>query len=87
MQMIGSVAFFVAGMAAVTGLSVSLYAALPKAVLAYAERHGRFQGLPGRETLVNGTRAGEPPAGRPATLEAGQAIAARSFAAWASPGR
>jgi hypothetical protein len=64
MQMIGWVTCFLAGAAAVTGLSVSLYAALPEAVLAYAERHGRFQGLPGRERLVNGTRAGEPPAGR-----------------------
>jgi hypothetical protein len=79
MQMIGSVALFVAGFAAVTGLSVSLYAALPKAVLAYAE-HGRFRGLPGRETLVNGTRAGEPPAARPA-LVAGPAIATPSLAA------
>ena len=81
MQMIGSVGLLVAGMAAVTGLSVSLYAALPKAVLAYAERHGRFQGLPGRETLVNGTRAGEPPAARPATVGVGPAIATRSLAA------
>jgi hypothetical protein len=79
--MIGSVAFLVAGMAAVTGLSVSLYAALPKAVLAYAERHGRFQGLPGRETLVNGTRAGDPPAARPAAVGVGPAIATRSLAA------
>lgn len=82
MQMIGAVASFVAGVAAVTGLSVSLYAALPKALLAYAERHGRFQGLPGRERLVNGTRAGdEPPAARPATPEAGPAIATVSLAA------
>jgi hypothetical protein len=64
MQMIGWVTFFVAG-AAVTGLSVSLYAALPKAMLAYAERHGRFQGLSGGERLASGTRATEPPAGRP----------------------
>ena len=81
MQMIGTVALFVAGFAAVTGLSVSLYAALPKAVLAYAERHGRFQGLPGRETLVTGTRAGNPPTARPAMLEAGPAIATPSLAA------
>ena len=81
MQMIGTVALFVAGFAAVTGLSVSLYAALPKAVLAYAERHGRFQGLPGRETLVTGTRAGNPPTARPAMLEAGPAIAPPSLAA------
>jgi len=64
MQMIGSVTLFVVGAAAVTGLSVSLYAALPKAVLAYAERHGRFQGL-AREEIVDGTRAGAPPAARP----------------------
>ncbi|MEA3183002.1 MAG: hypothetical protein QOI59_6525 [Gammaproteobacteria bacterium] len=68
MQTIGSVTFFAAGMAAVTGLSVSLYAALPKAMLAYAERHGRFQGLRVRETLADGTRAGEPPVGRQMAL-------------------
>ena len=68
MQTIGSVTFFAAGVAAVTGLSVSLYAALPKAVLAYAERHGRFQGLRVRETLADGTRAGEPPVGRQMAL-------------------
>jgi hypothetical protein len=43
MQTIGSVSLFAVGAAAVSGLSVSLYAALPKAVLAYAERHGRFR--------------------------------------------
>jgi hypothetical protein len=64
MQTIGSVTLFAAGMAVVTGLSVSLYAALPKAVLVYAERHGRFQGLRVHETLLNGTRADEPPVGR-----------------------
>jgi hypothetical protein len=64
MQMIGWVGVFVALVAAVTALSVSLYAALPKAVLEYAERHGRFQGLSARERAANGTRASEPPAGR-----------------------
>jgi len=64
MQMIGSIVLFSAGVAAVTGLSVSLYSALPKALLGYAERHGRFQGL-ARVALVNGTRAGEPPQARP----------------------
>jgi len=68
MQTLGSVTFFAAGVAAVTGLSVSLYAALPKAVLAYAERHGRFQGLRVRETLADGTRADEPPVGRQMAL-------------------
>ncbi len=68
MQTIGSVTFFAAGVAAVTGLSVSFYAALPKAVLAYAERHGRFQGLHEQEKLLNGTRADEPPAGRQMAL-------------------
>jgi hypothetical protein len=65
MQMIGWVTFFVAGAAAVTGLSVSLHAALPKTMLAYAERHGRFQGLSASGTIPGGTRATEPPAGRP----------------------
>jgi hypothetical protein len=68
MQMIGLVALFFGGVAVVTGLSVSLYAALPKAVLAYAERHGRFQGLAAGERLAEGTRASEPPAGRPLTV-------------------
>jgi hypothetical protein len=71
MQMIGFIAFFVGGVAAVTCVSVSLYAALPKAVLAYAERHGRFQGLAAGERLANGTRASEPPAGRPGRLTVG----------------
>ena len=64
MQMIGSVAFFAANAAAVTGLSVSMYASLPRTLLAYAERHGRFQGLRVQETLAQGTRADEPPLGR-----------------------
>lgn len=83
MQMIGSVTVFVAGVAAVTALSVSLYAALPKAVLAYAERHGRFQGLFNRERLASGTRAGDPPAGRAATIARGnlaQADLVRGYA-------
>jgi hypothetical protein len=68
MQMIGSVTFLAAGMAAVTGLSVSMYAALPKAVLAYAERHGRFQGLRVQEKLAGGTRVEDPPVGRQMAL-------------------
>ena len=65
MQMIGSLGFLVAGVAAVSALSLSLYAALPKSLLAHAERHGRFQGLSASETLADGTRAGDPPAARP----------------------
>ena len=68
MQAIGSIVFFVIGVAAATGLSVCLYAALPDALLSYAERHGRFQGLRVQETLTNGTRAGSPPAGRTMAL-------------------
>jgi len=68
MQAIGSIAFFAAGVAALTGLSVCLYAALPDALLIYAERHGRFQGLRVQETLMNGTRAGHPPVGRTMAL-------------------
>jgi hypothetical protein len=59
--MIGSIVFLVIGLAAMTALSVSLYAALPKNMLVCAERHGRFLGLRGHETLPEGTRAGEPP--------------------------
>ena len=64
MQAIVSVVLFTACVAAVTGLSVAVYLALPETVLQYAERHGRFQGLADQETLTGGTRAGEPPAGR-----------------------
>jgi hypothetical protein len=69
MQTLGLIGLFAAALAAVTGLSLSLYAALPRAVLGYAERHGRFQGLADRETLAGGTRAGEPPAARPLVLD------------------
>ena len=62
MQMIGSVTFYAACVTVVTGLSVSLYAALPRTLLDYAERHGRFQGLRVQETLVRGTRD-QPPLG------------------------
>jgi hypothetical protein len=68
MQAIGSIAFFAAGVATLTGLSVGLYAALPDTLLAYAERHGRFQGLRVQETLTNGTREGLPPVGRTMAL-------------------
>jgi hypothetical protein len=68
MQMIGFIGFLVAGVAAVTAFSVSLYMALPRALLAYAEAHGRFQGLRQREEIANGTRAGSPPIGRPLVL-------------------
>lgn len=68
MQMIGFVGLFVSAAAAVAGVSISLYAALPKGVLNYAEYHGRFQGLRPTDRLANGTRAGRPPAGRPAKL-------------------
>jgi hypothetical protein len=59
--MIGSIVFLVIGVAAMTGMSVTLYAALPQKVLIAAERHGRFLGLQSRERLAGGTRAGEPP--------------------------
>jgi len=68
MQAIGSIALFSAGVAVLSTLSVSLYAALPEAVLAYAERHGRFQGLRVQETLGDGTRAGRPPVGQTMAL-------------------
>ena len=63
MQMLGSVAFFAAGMTAVSGLSVSIYAALPERVLAFAERHGRFQGLRVREGFAGGSGVEAPPLG------------------------
>jgi hypothetical protein len=81
MQMIGSVGFLVAGVAAVSALSVSLYAALPKSLLAHAERHGRFQGLSAGEGLADGTRAGQPPAAvRPSHAGLAQGNAAQGLA-------
>jgi hypothetical protein len=68
MQVIGFIAFFASGVAALTGMSVFLYTALPETVLAYAERHGRFQGLRVQETLANGTKAGRPPVRRQLAL-------------------
>ena len=69
--MIGSIVFSVIGVAALTGLSVTLYAALPNRMLLAAERHGRFLGLLQRESLAGGTRAGEPPVGHAEALQAG----------------
>ena len=45
MQAIGFIAFFVGGVEAAVsaGCRLYLYSALPESVLAYAERHGRFQ--------------------------------------------
>jgi len=69
MQVIGFIALFIGGVAAVTGFSAFLYSALPESALLYAERHGRFQGLRVRETLRNGTKAGHPPVGQMALAE------------------
>ncbi len=69
MPMIAFVGLSVIAMAVVVAASVGLYAALPKAVLEQAERHGRFQGLADQETLAGGTRAGEPPATRHLVLD------------------
>jgi hypothetical protein len=68
MQAIGFITLFVGGVAAVSAMSAFLYSALPEAVLAYAERHGRFQGLRVQETLANGTKAGRPPVRRQLAL-------------------
>ena len=65
MQAVGFIGLLTVAIVIATGLSVSLYAALPKAVLLYAERHGRFQGLTEQATLRRGTRAGLPPGGLP----------------------
>jgi hypothetical protein len=69
MHMLGLTIFVLAGVSALTGLSVSIYASLPKTILESAERHGRFQGLRGHETLIAGTRAGDPPAQSAGVLE------------------
>jgi hypothetical protein len=69
--MMGLIVFSIVGVAAVTALSVSLYAALPTSVLEHAERHGRFLGLQEHESLPKGTRAGEPPVGRAEALQVG----------------
>jgi hypothetical protein len=54
MQSIEIVIFTVLAMAAVAGLSVALYTALPKSVLACGARHGRFAGLIGARALRDG---------------------------------
>jgi hypothetical protein len=60
--MLSMVIFGLAGLATFVGLSVSFVAALPREVLESAERHGRFQGLQGHESLTQGTPASDPPA-------------------------
>jgi hypothetical protein len=61
MQMLDSVLFLTVAMALLAAVSISIYVALPKAVLDCAERHGRFQGLATHETLGQGTPVGNPP--------------------------
>ena len=45
MQVFGLMIVTLIGMALVGGVSVALYAALPRSFLEYAELHGRFRGL------------------------------------------
>jgi hypothetical protein len=45
MQMTGLVIFTVIGMAAIGGLSMFIYTALPKSALEFGSRHGRFAAL------------------------------------------
>jgi hypothetical protein len=58
MQSIGLVIFTVLGMTLIGGLSVTMYRALPAALLERAARHGRYAGLGVRNT-------GTDTAGRP----------------------
>ena len=61
MQTLDLIVFTIAGVAALAGLAALVYASLPIAVLASAERHGRFQGLLTRERLASGTPTVNPP--------------------------
>jgi hypothetical protein len=45
MQMFALVIFSLAGMAAISALSIALYSALPASMWEGARRHGRFAGL------------------------------------------
>jgi hypothetical protein len=51
METIGLVIFTVLGMALIAGLSVALYAALPKSALDFTSRHGRYAALGTRVRL------------------------------------
>jgi hypothetical protein len=55
MHFIGPLMLSLVGMAAVTALSATLYAALPRSFLEYAELHGRFQGLRQEPLASKGT--------------------------------
>ena len=61
MQMMGSITVLVAALTAASALSVSMFAAMPKVMLMYAENHGRFQGLHKSAQTVSGRKARLPP--------------------------
>jgi hypothetical protein len=63
MQVMGLMVLTLIGMGLVAAVSAALYAALPRAFLESAERHGRFHGLQQAQTLPDGTPAGPLPAG------------------------
>jgi hypothetical protein len=71
MQVLGLITVSIAGLLLVSTASVSLFAALPQVMLAYAERHGRFQGLNRAAQTVSGTRARLPPFGARLVLQLG----------------
>ena len=63
MQVFGSMVLTLIGMALVGGVSVALYAALPRSFLECAELHGRFRGLQRDVPLPDATPMDSMPAG------------------------
>jgi hypothetical protein len=50
------------GMAVIAGISLSIYASMPRAVMSFAAEHGRYKGLGNRDE-VNHTSGNTPVAG------------------------
>jgi hypothetical protein len=63
MQVFGLMVLTLIGMALVGGVSLALYAALPRSFLECAELHGRFRGLQRDVPLRDGTPMNSMPEG------------------------
>jgi hypothetical protein len=63
MQVFELMVFTVIGMGLIAGVSVALYASLPRSFLDCAELHGRFRGLQQDERLPSGTPTDSMPEG------------------------
>jgi hypothetical protein len=51
------------GMAAIAGISLFIYASLPRAVMSFAAEHGRYKDLGNRDEVINHTSGNTPVAG------------------------